>query len=180
MKPCFICLVIISFCLSFIFEASFPSIAIVPVRCLDSSLVMFVNDFLYTSSFEFSPTLLKISCAPISAKKKLEKMSSSGYFCQASSNADQYLLPLSYSAIMFLNAFSSSSLAGLYLQGKFGHSLLQALLQTSSCLHSSYVTAARNFFVGSSMLYLPACKAASPKAPIPDFSKSASLDIQYA
>src|SRR5208282_6077224 len=81
---------------------------------------------------------------------------------------------------MFFNARFSKSVVALYLYGKFGQSLLQARLQTSSCLHSSNVTAARNFLVGSSISYIAAFNIAVPNAAIPDFSNSASLAIQYA
>src|SRR5208337_2114842 len=81
---------------------------------------------------------------------------------------------------MFFSALFSKSVVALYLYGKFGQSLLQARLQTSSCRHSSKVTAARNFLVGSSISFIAAFNMAVPNAPIPDFSNNASLAIQYA
>src|SRR5438445_9815892 len=75
--------------------------------------------------------------------------------------------------------FTTSSVI-LYSYGKFGQSFEQALLQTSSCLHSSYVIEASIFFVGSSRFSSAARTIPNPKAPIPDFSKNASLAIQYA
>src|SRR5207247_11125492 len=45
---------------------------------------------------------------------------------------------------------------------------------------SSYVIDASIFLVGSSRLSSAARTAPNPKAPMPDFSNRASLDIQYA
>src|SRR6267378_2231055 len=81
---------------------------------------------------------------------------------------------------MFRRALASKSDCGLYPYGQLGQSFSHALLQTSSCLHSSYVIEASIFFVGSSRFSSAARTIPNPKAPIPDFSKNASLAIQYA
>src|SRR6266487_673048 len=121
---------------------------------------------------------LNIVSAPISAKKKPANNSSGERYSHALTNPFQYLRPSSYRACMFLKALCSKSDWGLYPYGQLGQSLSQALRHTSSWRHSSWVIDASIFFVGSSKFNSAALTMPKPKAPIPDFSKSASFDIQ--